>query len=202
MTHAKSAITALTSDSEGATIVEFAFVAPVLILLVMGTLDIGHAIYTRSVLEGEIQKAARASTMETASMVAQQAQIDADVAAIVRKIAGVDAQLQFERKAYGTYKSARRKAEEYVDTNNNGECDAGESFEDSNGDGIWSDDAGITGQGNARDVQQYTVTVRYDRKFPTSALLGWSEGETLIVRSVLRNQPFNDAAPPAVGTCD
>ncbi len=202
MTHAKSAITALTSDSEGATIVEFAFVAPVLILLVMGTLDIGHSIYTRSVLEGEIQKAARASTMETASMSVQQAQIDADVAAIVRKIAGTDAQLQFERKAYGTYKSARRKAEEYVDTNNNGECDAGESFEDSNGDGIWSDDAGITGQGNARDVQQYTVTVRYDRKFPTSALLGWSEGETLIVRSVLRNQPFNDAAPPAVGTCD
>lgn len=202
MTHAKSAITALTSDSEGATIVEFAFVAPVLILLVMGTLDIGHAIYTRSVLEGEIQKAARASTMETASMAVQQAQIDADVAAIVRKIAGTDAQLQFERKAYGTYKSARRKAEEYVDTNNNGECDAGESFEDSNGDGIWSDDAGIAGQGNARDVQQYTVTVRYDRKFPTSALLGWSEGETLIVRSVLRNQPFNDAAPPAVGTCD
>lgn len=202
MTHAKSAITALTSESEGATIVEFAFVAPVLILLVMGTLDIGHSIYTRSVLEGEIQKAARASTMETASMAVQQAQIDADVAAIVRKIAGTDAQLQFERKAYGTYKSARRKAEEYVDTNNNGECDAGESFEDSNGDGIWSDDAGITGQGNARDVQQYTVTVRYDRKFPTSALLGWSEGETLIVRSVLRNQPFNDAAPPAVGTCD
>lgn len=202
MTHAKSAITALTSDSEGATIVEFAFVAPVLILLVMGTLDIGHSIYTRSVLEGEIQKAARASTMETASMSVQQAQIDADVAAIVRKIAGTDAQLQFERKAYGTYKSARRKAEEYVDTNNNGECDAGESFEDSNGDGMWSDDAGITGQGNARDVQQYTVTVRYDRKFPTSALLGWSEGETLIVRSVLRNQPFNDAAPPAVGTCD
>lgn len=202
MTHAKSAITALTSDSEGATIVEFAFVAPVLILLVMGTLDIGHSIYTRSVLEGEIQKAARASTMETASMAVQQAQIDADVAAIVRKIAGTDAQLQFERKAYGTYKSTRRKAEEYVDTNNNGECDAGESFEDSNGDGIWSDDAGIAGQGNARDVQQYTVTVRYDRKFPTSALLGWSEGETLIVRSVLRNQPFNDAAPPAVGTCD
>jgi Flp pilus assembly protein TadG len=202
MTHAKSAITSLTSDSEGATIVEFAFVAPVLILLVMGTLDIGHAIYTRSVLEGEIQKAARASTMETASMAVQQAQIDADVAAIVRKIAGTDAQLQFERKAYGTYKSARRKAEEYVDTNNNGECDAGESFEDSNGDGIWSDDAGIAGQGKARDVQQYTVTVRYDRKFPTSALLGWSEGETLIVRSVLRNQPFNDAAPPAVGTCD
>jgi Flp pilus assembly protein TadG len=198
MTHAKSAITSLTSDSEGATIVEFAFVAPVLILLVMGTLDIGHAIYTRSVLEGEIQKAARASTMETASMAVQQAQIDADVAAIVRKIAGTDAQLQFERKAYGTYKSARRKAEEYVDTNNN----AGESFEDSNGDGIWSDDAGIAGQGKARDVQQYTVTVRYDRKFPTSALLGWSEGETLIVRSVLRNQPFNDAAPPAVGTCD
>ena len=67
MTHAKSAITTLTSDSEAATIVEFAFVAPVLILLVMGTLDIGHSIYTRSVLEGEIQKAARASTMELRS---------------------------------------------------------------------------------------------------------------------------------------
>jgi len=189
-------------DCQGATLVEFAFVAPVLILLVMGTLDVGHSLYTRSVLEGEIQKAARKSTMEAASLVEQQAAIDANVTDTVRNIAGADAVLSFERKAYESYKASRVKAEEFVDSNGNGECDAGESYEDSNGDGNWSEDAGISGQGNARNVQQYTVTVRYDRKFPTSALLGWVDGETLIVRTMLRNQPFNDAAPPAVGTCE
>lgn len=202
MTSEKILLSSLKSDAEGATIVEFAMVAPVLVLLVMGTLDIGHSLYTRSVLEGEIQKAARLSTMEAASAIAPQAQIDATVASAVRKIAGADALVQFDRKAYGSYKSTRVKAEEYVDTNENGECDSGESFEDSNGDGVWSEDAGIAGQGNARDVQKYTVTVRYDRKFPTSTLLGWNDGETLIVRTLLRNQPFSDAAPPTVGTCD
>lgn len=189
-------------EQQGATIAEFAFVAPVLILLLMGTLDIGHSLYTRSVLEGEIQKAARNSSMEHAAIAAQQASIDANVTAAVRKIAGADAEVIFDRKAYGSYKATRVRSEEYVDTNGNGECDAGESYEDSNGDGSWSEDAGILGQGNARDVQRYTVTVRYDRKFPTSAIFGWSDGETLIVQTVLRNQPFSDRASPTIGTCE
>lgn len=187
---------------DGATVIEFAVVAPVLFLFIMGTLDIGHALYTRSVLEGEIQQAARSSTMEAASEAARQAAIDAHVTDAVRKIAGEDASLSFARKAYGDYGSTRRKAEDYVDANGNGECDAGESFEDRNLDGVWSDDGGIAGQGNASDVQQYTIVVSYDRKFPTTALLGWSNEEELVVRTLLRNQPFNNGTQPQIGICE
>src|SRR3546814_8105467 len=51
-------------DASGNTIVEFAFVGPVLVLLLMGTLDVGHTLYMQAVLQGVMQKAARDSRSE------------------------------------------------------------------------------------------------------------------------------------------
>ena len=39
-------------DERGATIVEFAIVAPVFLTLLLGIFDFGHAIYAQSVLQG------------------------------------------------------------------------------------------------------------------------------------------------------
>lgn len=190
------------NDQSGATIVEFAMVAPILFVLVMGTLDLGHALYIRSVLEGETQAAARASSLQSASDTTARTALDDQIELVVKKIAGNDAVLAFSRKAYGTYKATERRAEEYVDANDNGECDDGENFADSNGDGEWSADGGVIGQGSAKDVQEYTVTIRYDRKFPTTSLFGWDNEETLVVKTLLRNQPFGTQATPSVLTCD
>src|SRR3546814_3699813 len=54
-------------DASGNTIVEFAFVGPVLVLLLMGTLDVGHTLYMQAVLQGVMQKAARDSALESGS---------------------------------------------------------------------------------------------------------------------------------------
>lgn len=188
-------------DNGGATIVEFALVSPVLFALVFATLDIGHSLYVRSVLEGQTQAAARASSLQAASETEAQESLDAQVAQVVKRIAGNDAVISFQRKAYVSYKDAQRRAEEYVDENDNGECDAGERYADSNGDGEWSADGGVAGQGSARDVQQYTVTIQYDRKFPTTSLFGWGNTETLVVNTLLRNQPFGTQNTPEVRTC-
>ena len=51
----------LAQDATGAVLIEFALVAPVFLMLIMGTFDLGQMAYGKSVLEGAVQKAARDS---------------------------------------------------------------------------------------------------------------------------------------------
>jgi Flp pilus assembly protein TadG len=188
-------------DRRGATAVEFAFVAPILIGMVMGIMDLGHKMYTKSVMEGEVAKAARSSALESATTADAQNAIDAKVRETVTRIAGNDAVVNFERMAYNNYVQSEMKAEEYVDANNSDDCDNGETFTDANGNGEWDADSGMAGQGNAKDVQRYTVIVNYQRKFPTAGLFGWNANETVKVTTLLRNQPFSSASEVETGTC-
>src|SRR3546814_17396420 len=66
-------------DASGNTIVEFAFVGPVLVLLLMGTLAVGPTLYMQAVLQGVMQKVARASELESGYETAQQADLDTTV---------------------------------------------------------------------------------------------------------------------------
>jgi Flp pilus assembly protein TadG len=191
----------LADDTRGVTMVEFALIAPVLVLLLMGMFDLGHSQYARSVLEGEMQAAGRASTFETSTVVANQAAIDAQVASQIRRIAGKSATVTFSRKAVQSYKRMQLRAEEFLDGNGNNVCDNGETFEDSNGNGTWSPDATIAGQGGAKDVQLYDATVTYPRMFPMASLLGWSQNQTVKASTVLRNQPYTNQAVIPKGTC-
>ena len=56
------------ADTRGLTIIEFAIIAPTLLVLMMGTFDLGFRAYATSVLQGEVQKAARDATLETGSI--------------------------------------------------------------------------------------------------------------------------------------
>ena len=51
----------LRDEQRGATLIEFAIVAPVLCLMLMGAFDIAHSLYVRTVTEGIMQKAGRDS---------------------------------------------------------------------------------------------------------------------------------------------
>ncbi|MGC1472427.1 MAG: TadE/TadG family type IV pilus assembly protein, partial [Psychroserpens sp.] len=64
----------LRRNENGATIVEFGFVAPVLLLMIMGLFDIAHTQYTSALVNGAMQKAGRDLTLENAG--SQQASID------------------------------------------------------------------------------------------------------------------------------
>ena len=76
----------LRGDQGGTTLVEFAMIAPVLCLLLMGAFDIAHSLYLRTVMEGIMQKAGRDSTLETSSDDSVQDALDAEVKAQVRKL--------------------------------------------------------------------------------------------------------------------
>jgi Flp pilus assembly protein TadG len=187
-------------NQSGASAVEFALIAPVFMVVLMGAFDIGHTQYAQSILHGEMTKAGRSSTFETGSGATRQAILDKQVSSAVKKISR-QATVTFTRKAFNSYSRAQNPGEPFKDSNLNGICNAGEAFEDSNRNGVWDSDAGVNGQGGAKDVVLYTATVTYPRLFPMAKLLGWPGTVTLSAATTLRNQPFDDQAEPLVGSC-
>lgn len=180
-------------DNKGIAAVEFALVAPVLLLAIMGVFDAAYDMYTASLMEGAIQKAARDSTLEKASL--NTASIDNLVTRTVQDLAP-GATLTFKRTAYHSF-SAIGKPEDYTDTNKNGKCDKNEPYEDTNDNEVWDTDQGEDGLGGARDAVLYQVTVTYPRPFGVASFLGWPATSTMTAKTVLANQPWDNLAKVA-----
>lgn len=197
----------MSRDQRGATLVEFGFVGPVLVLMLMGIFDIGFQLYTRSVLLGELQKAGRDSTLETGKSTS--ATIDAAIETQVKRVAK-NATFTFKRRAYQTLSdAAAARAEDFTDSSSgtyrNGRCDNGEPYVDANLNETWDSDGGDEGQGGAKDVSIVTVTVTYDRLFPLAKLIGLPEQITIAANTVLANQPYAEQAAyaaPQTRNCD
>jgi len=188
----------LGSDDRGATLPEFAFVAPVFILLLVGIFDIGQGIYVRSILQGALQDAGRDAGLETGAD--QIATIDSYVKAQVLPIAP-SATFDVKRANYMNFADVGRP-EDFTDKNDNGAYDDDECFTDENGNNIWDDDVGKDGLGGANDVVMFTVEVTYDRAFPLWRLIGQREQGTISASTILRNQPFGgQAARPKKNVC-
>lgn len=175
----------LRRDRRGATIIEFAIVAPVMMLLMMGLGDLLYQVYAQSVLNGAVQKAARDSGIEGGA--ANISTIDGTVQTIARQIAPA-ATFVPTRKSYDSF--AEVAPEPFTDTNGNGVRNAGECFTDMNGNGSWDADPGSTGQGGASAVTLYTMTMTYRRLFPVAGLFGWPATQTISATTLLKNQPY------------
>jgi Flp pilus assembly pilin Flp len=191
---ARSALSRLGSDEAGVTVVEFALVAPVFLLLLMGTFEIGHMAYANAVLNGAVEEAARSATLETGDTSAA----DAKVEDIIRKVVP-DAEFESTRKSYFDFKDIDRP-EQWNDANRNGECDNDENFVDENGNGEWDADIGLGGNGGAGDVVLYKVSVAYQPIFP----IPFVDEQKLTATAVKKNQPFanQDGYGNDAGVCE
>jgi Flp pilus assembly protein TadG len=194
----------LAGDTRGATIIEFAIVAPVMALLLLGGFDTAHSLYVRAALQGIVQKTARDSALETGVASAQQTALDDKVKAGVRAIAN-NAAITITRRYYRTFSdAAAAQAESWTDTNHNGTCDANEPYQDDNNNSSWDADGGDNGQGGAKDRTLYTVTMTYPRFFPLYKLIGGATTTKISASTVLENQPYGDQgsyAAPTVRNC-
>jgi len=175
----------LRRDTRGATIVEFAIVSPVMILMMMGLGDLGYQVYAQSILNGAMQKAGRDSAIQGGADIGST--IDGKVSAMVRNIAK-NATITFTRKNYDSFSVI--KPEPFVDTNGNGVRNAGECYTDINANSQWDADPGVNGQGGANDVTVYTATVTYPHLFPVGSLFGWPSTQTIVASTLLKNQPY------------
>lgn len=190
----------LRRSRDGVTVIEFALLAPVLLTMLMGLLDLAHNMFTMQMLQGAVQQAARNSSIEGANI--KTAALDGIVTTAVHAISP-QATLQFDRSAYSSFTDVAQP-EDFTDIDSNETCDNGEPFEDANGNGTWDADRGRSGHGGARDAVLYTVTITYPRFFPIARLIpGQTDSFTMSTRTVLRNQPFGaqDASAPAIGAC-
>lgn len=179
---------ALLRDDRGAALVEFALIAPVLVLALLGLMDMGYNYYIQAQLQGTVQQAARDATLERA--LTATGDIDASVAAAVHKLVP-SASLEFARSSYSSFADVDR-AEDFSDLNEDGRCNDDEPFEDANANGRWDEDRGKQGMGGARDAVLYEVTVTYPRAFGIAGLIGLPTTFTTHSSTVLRNQPWGE----------
>ncbi len=199
----------VSTDDKGMAAVEFGLIGGVFCVLLLGVFDLGHTIYVRSVAEGAMQKAGRSSALQSGSDVAQQAVIDSHVKSQILEL-NKSAQVTFSRRFYKSFTQALNKKHENdinnIDPakNNDGVCETGETYADTNNNGVYDEDGGDAGQGGAQDIVVYTATITYPRLFPLSGLLGWNRNVTIKATTVLQNQPYDSQSqygPATIRPC-
>ena len=193
--HIAQQLRRLCKSSSGNTIIEFAIIAPTMMIVIMGIGDVLYQSYVQSILTGAVQKAGRDSAIQGGAQ--QTSTIDAKVSAIVGTIAK-NATYSSTRLSYASYASTA--PEPFVDTNNNGIRDPGECYTDVNANGQWDSNPSVSGQGGASDTTIYTMTMVYPRLFPVAGLIGMSSTQTLSAKTLLKNQPYASQTVTAPAT--
>lgn len=182
----------LGAGEKGIAAVEFALIAPPFLGLIMGACDIGHTLYMQAVLNGVAQKAARDSSLATGTEAAHQALIETRVRNEIRKLnqSIPDSDIVISRENYQDFTKAQAAQPE--DVSGDGICSPGENWIDRNFNGVYDKKGGTTGQGGAKDVVVFTVSVSYPRLFPVARLIGMPGTVALKSTAVLANQPYSD----------
>ena len=174
----------LRRDEGGLTIVEFAIVAPVFLLLLMGSLDIGHTVYAQSVLNGAVQSAARDASLEGADTDVADALVLAQVENVMPSVT-----LVTERTSYYDFADIERP-EQFNDANADDTCNDGEAYVDENRNGRWDEDIGQSGNGGANDVVIYSVEATYTPIVKVPFMDRVFGDRTLKSNAIRKNQPF------------
>ena len=179
----------LRRDADGATAVEFGFIAPALLIVAWATIELGLVLLANTLLEGSVREAARAGlTGYTPAGLNRQDFIKNIVKEHTIGLIDMN-NLTIDTKVYASFADIG-KPEPFTDTNGNGQRDAGEAFVDINGNGQWDADMGVAGLGGPGDIVVYTL--KYD--WPLFA----GYGETIFGTAsfplrasvAIRNEPY------------
>ncbi|MFS0736268.1 TadE family protein [Sphingomonas sp. 1P06PA] len=185
----------LRDDARGVTILEFGFVAPLLVMTLLALFDLGYRSYASSVLEGALHRAARFATVGDMT----QEQIDAYVKREASHFATAD-NVEVIKKSYSDF-SGVNKMEKYRELSSpaNTVYDRGvDCYFDDNRNNVRDGAAtsGRIGLGGSDDIIFYTVQIRFERTMPLTRMLGWSNWQTVSANTVLRNQPYGTQSFP------
>jgi hypothetical protein len=183
-------------DSAGVTIVEFAFVAPVMLVLLGGLLELGYVAFARSTLESAILDASRTARVAECPGEAA-ALIEAELVSRMAVVASHDGQPPvLAVRAYGGEFGNVGNPEPFNDLDANGSFDAGEPFTDLNGNGGWDADMGKAGDyGSFGEVVEFTATFKVASLLPfVAARINGNAGfYPISAETVVRNEPLKEA---------
>jgi len=183
----------LACDQRGSTLPEFAMIAPVMILLITGTVEAAHYLMVQTTLESAVSMAARENAVAAALDEDTRDEILRDrITSIMGSYpAAYTGAMTIETKVYRSFDAAI--AEPFEDLNGNGIYDEDEPFVDRNGDDLYSEEQSVAGtMGGVGDVVSYDVV--YPVK-PFFAFLAPIFGETIDITSstVAKNEPEKSA---------
>ncbi|MCY1671183.1 pilus assembly protein [Novosphingobium sp. SL115] len=180
----------IVANANGATVVEFALVAPMFLVFLFSLLDVGQMVYGKAILTGAVQRAARASALETRDTSAADTMVFNTVKGILPGL--TRDKMITSRISYSEFSDVGRP-EQWNDANGSGTCDGNETYVDENRSGQWDADIGRQDdQGSANDVVVYSVEAHFSPLFKVPFLpQQWSE-RTLSARTVIKNQPFGN----------
>lgn len=195
---------ALRDDERGVTIVEFAFVAPVLILMLIGGFDLAHQSYVRALMQGALNDAARRAAVEDPVFLSEGDTTEERVENLIRRnLAPVapGAEIQITQRNFFDFTGIGNPEKLMRDEDGDGVYDEsdGDCFADLDEDGEYDTDTGREGIGGANDVVFYEASLTMPRLVPLDGFLGVSANYNLRADTAIRNQPFgNQRTPPVV----
>jgi Flp pilus assembly protein TadG len=182
------------ADQSGVTVVEFAFVSPVLLLLMIGLVDLGYRSYMSMMLQGALNEAARQVTVGGITSDAVQTFVRGRVSTISSAAA---AGTIVTPSSFYDFTGIKTLEPITTDKNNNGQLDAGDCYTDYNGNKVRDTNGGASGLGTSDDIVYYNATMTYTSLVPIQSMIGWSSQETITVMSMMRNQPYGAQPTPA-----
>ncbi|MBO6826778.1 MAG: pilus assembly protein [Sneathiella sp.] len=175
-------------NQEGTTAVEVALIAPVLIVILFGLIELSVAMFINTVIEGGLRDASRIGLtgLETDGVSREQTIInivnDASLGLVDLELGDISSLVYPSFGDIGM-------PEPYTDSNGDGVYTAGEDFDDINGNGGWDEDMGNAGLGGPGEIVLYTI--RYNWNFLSGQVVPVLNGVIPMSASmVVRNEPF------------
>ncbi|MBI1273961.1 MAG: pilus assembly protein [Alphaproteobacteria bacterium] len=190
MRRVRPAVPGRQNGERGSTAVEFAFIAPVLFSVMLGTIEVSMIMFVQHQLEGAAYNASR--TGKTGYKEAGKTQTETIKAALIKHLSNVidTDEITISSEAYTTF-SKVGQPEPYVDANGNGHWDTGENFTDVNGNGTYDTDQGKTGAGSSSEIVVYTIGYPWKIMTPLMSEIFGNNGDyPLEAKIVVRNEPY------------
>jgi hypothetical protein len=186
----------LSRDASGATALEFAIIAPVLILFLTGFLDYGYWMYIRATASGTLESVARSTGVGGASVdpTVFQNQVETQI-----KKLSPNATFVWNAKSYYDFEGIGKPEKLITDNDGDGHYDAGDCWEDANNNGTYDSDSGAAGIGGADDIVYYQLTVTFPPLVDIGGFIpGLGGNHTSTLKTIVRRQPFAAQATPPV----
>lgn len=184
-------LASLMRATRGATAVEYAMLAPVLMLLLVGIIEYNAMMYAATVLEGATAIASRQG--KTGYVAAGMSQQDYIYGIIQDRVTGIltPSQLTITSKSYANLAVVGDPEPCISPPASPCTGTPGVNFVDVNHNGMWDADQGTTGLGASGDIVVYTVTYPWKIMTPIMlSFLGTNGTFTLTSSSIVRNEPY------------
>lgn len=174
-------------DCRGNATIEFAFVAPLLILTMLAVVEFALNVFIASTLEAAMLESSRYGvTGARPADVSREDQVRHVVSEWTYGLVDMD-EVDFTTLIYQNFGDIGQ-AEPFADDNADGIRQSDESFTDVNGNGQWDPDMGAAGLGGPGDIVVYRIN--YAWGFVTPMLEAMFGDITHSSAVAVRNEPF------------